>query len=406
MTEIPGGHTAQRWWRLFVVSWALVGCALVVAIIGWSVGKIAGALTPFILAFVITYLLRGPVTYLEGRRVPRGFGVLICYLIGLGILTLIGVLIVPLVERQLVEFLKDFPGYVDRAGQIWADLSSRFGALQLPAWFDKAALSIRDSIAKDSTRLSASTASGVLTAGTQAASFVFNVLFAFVIGFWALKDYPKIREELLVLLSGRNSAHEAEHIMSTVSTALGGYLRGQLIVSVVTGSLAGIGLAIVGVPYALVLGIIVGVLNIVPYLGPLIGGFAAAVSAAFVDPWLALWAILIVIAAQQFTDVFITPRVMSDQVDLHPLLVIFSLLVGGTLFGVVGMLLAIPVAAIAKGIFVYYYEKLTDRDLATEDGVLFHRAGSVDDSDVDADDGSSKEQTPDANGPDAARDSE
>ena len=86
-------------------------------------------------------------------------------------------------------------------------------------------------------------------------------------------------------------------------------------------------------------------------------------------------AIAVVVVAQNFTDTVVTPRVMSDQVDLHPILVIFSLLVGATLFGIPGMLFAIPVAATGKGLFVYYYERRTQRQLASEDGALFRGAG-------------------------------
>ncbi len=93
--------------------------------------------------------------------------------------------------------------------------------------------------------------------------------------------------------------------------------------------------------------------------------------------------------AQNVTDTFITPRVMSDQVDLHPILVIFSLLVGGSLFGIAGMLFAIPVAATGKGLFVYYYEQRTQRQLVTEDGALFKGTGcDPDDSTCAPDDDS------------------
>ncbi|MDP2232806.1 MAG: AI-2E family transporter, partial [Actinomycetota bacterium] len=132
-----------------------------------------------------------------------------------------------------------------------------------------------------------------------------------------------------------------------------------------------IGLAIVGVPYALVLGLSTGILNVVPYLGPFVGALIAGIVGLFVSPMTGLLAVVVIIAAQQLTDVFVTPRVMSSQVDLHPLLVIFSLLVGGTLFGFWGLILAIPVAAIGKGLFVYYYERSTNRVISTEDGVLF-----------------------------------
>jgi predicted PurR-regulated permease PerM len=142
----------------------------------------------------------------------------------------------------------------------------------------------------------------------------------------------------------------------------------------VTGTIATIGLAIIGIPYALVLGVITFIFNFVPYVGPFSAGLIAAMVGLFKGPLYALLAIAVVVVAQNFTDNVITPRVMSEQVDLHPILVIFSLLVGGTLYGIPGLLFAIPVAATMKGLFVYYYEQRTSRQLSSEDGALFRAA--------------------------------
>jgi predicted PurR-regulated permease PerM len=130
------------------------------------------------------------------------------------------------------------------------------------------------------------------------------------------------------------------------------------------------------VPYALVLGIITFFFNYVPYIGPFTAGFIAGLVGLFVSPWTGLAAVLVIVVAQNFTDTVITPRVMSEQVDLHPIIVILSLLVGGTLFGIPGMLFAIPVAATGKGLFVYYYERRTQRPLSSQNGALFRGAGS------------------------------
>jgi predicted PurR-regulated permease PerM len=132
-----------------------------------------------------------------------------------------------------------------------------------------------------------------------------------------------------------------------------------------------IGLSVIGVPYSLVIGLLAGVLNVIPWIGPALTAIIAGIAAAFVSPLHIVGALLVCVGAQQTTEIFIQPRVMSEQVDLHPLVVIFSLLAGGTLFGFAGLVLAIPVAAIGKGLFVYYFEKYTDSKLASEQGALF-----------------------------------
>ena len=123
-----------------------------------------------------------------------------------------------------------------------------------------------------------------------------------------------------------------------------------------------------------------------PYFGPVVAAALAGLSGLFGgSPWLALWAVAIVFAVQQFDSLWLYPRIMSKNVDLHPVLVVFSLLTGATLFGLPGMLLAVPVAAICKGLFVYYYERRTQQSLCTEDGVLFRTPKSDEDDQPAAD---------------------
>jgi predicted PurR-regulated permease PerM len=215
---------------------------------------------------------------------------------------------------------------------------------------------------------------------------------ALIISFYTLLDLPKLLEEGMRIVPER-FREGAAHGAATVSRILGGWMRGAFIDSMVVGALIAVGLTILGVPYGFAIGIIGGLLNIVPYLGPVVAAVFAGLSGVFGgSPWLGLWAVAIVFAVQQFDSLWLNPRIMSENVDLHPVLVVFSLLTGATLFGVPGMLLAVPVAAICKGLFVYGYERRTQQSLCTEDGVLFRTpkgdedgAGDEDDLGVDAD---------------------
>lgn len=362
----------QRAARAAVVAWATVGWLLLGAGAMWVLGRIVPAIIPFAMGGVIVLSLRAPVAALEDRRVPRALAVGICYLVMFALLAVLGSFVVPALANQLQAFGKALPGYYDVVQEWWDSVQGQARALVLPEWVRKAIEDLAQTIGSQLTRWASSLAGGLISFGQGAATFLIDLVLAFVIGFWALRDLPKVRDEIMQLVADHRRG-EAEMILATVLKVLGGYIRGQLIVSAFTGLLVWIGLAAFGVPYSLVLGILVGLLNVVPYLGPFIGGLVAAVIGVFVAPLTGLAAVGVVLAAQQLTDAFITPRVMSSQVDLHPLLVIFSLLVGGTLFGFWGLVLAIPFAAIAKGLFVYYYEKTTRRVLGTEDGALFKK---------------------------------
>ena len=360
----------DRWVRLLVITWGLVGLGILVTGGLWLLAQVSAALIPFALALILVYVFRGPVNALEARGWKRGIAVGVCYLLGLGALVLAGWFIVPPVVVQLRDFFGAFPGYYDSAYGALLDLQSQYQTLALPAWAEQAFTSIRDGVTSQFMTWSSLLAKEAFSVGGQALGFLINLFLAFVVGFWILKDMPVMKKEF-VLLAGPKGREDASAIADKVSAVLSGYLRGQLIISVATGAVVALGLSIIGVPYALVLGLIAGILNVVPYIGPFLSYIISAIVAAFVSPLTAVWAVAIGVGAQQLTDMFITPRVMSEQVDLHPLLVIFSLLAGSSLFGVVGLIVAIPVAAVAKGLFVYYFEKYSDSQLTSEGGALF-----------------------------------
>ncbi len=372
----------DRWRRVFITAWALIGILILVSAAFFALLRVAPALVPFALAIVVVYVFRGPVAALERRGLKRGLAVGLCYLVAIGGLVIVGLFIIPPLAEQVRQFLMAFPGYSDKAYALWQDVQRQYNAVALPPWVNEALLNLRDSISTRVMEWSSALATTVFSVGSGALSLLFNSFLALVVGFWLLKDFDAIKREV-VLLAGPRRKEEAAMLSARVSNVLGGYLKGQLVVSAATAVLVAIGLSIMGVPYALVLGLLAGVLNIIPWFGPIVAEIIAAIAAAFVSPWLALFAVLWIAASQQITDVFITPKVMSDQVDLHPLLVIFSLLVGATLAGFVGLLLAIPVAAIAKGLFVHYFEKWTDSKLTTEGGALFREKKATCEADED-----------------------
>jgi predicted PurR-regulated permease PerM len=365
----------ERWRTLAVSVWAVIGILGLLAAASWAMGRLAGALTPFAVAFVLAFLLNWPVRVLSSRGLSRGVAAVLCIVAALlvlgGLLTLAG----PFVGRQLVSLGDSLPGYLGKGESLVMSLADRYANVAFPRWlagFVSAATSrlsqIAITIGNDAATIVVATGGGVATA-------FFDILIALVIAFWALRDLPTIRAEL-VSLAGPDHKGDAEHLISTVTRVVGGFLKGQTIAALTIGILATIGLTILRVPYALVLGIVAGALSFVPYIGPFTAGLIAGLVGLLHGPWAAVFAVLVVAVAQNLTDTLVTPRVMSNQVDLHPILVIFSLLVGGSLFGIPGLLFAIPVAATGKGLFVYYYEQRTDRQLTSEGGALFRDSGS------------------------------
>lgn len=368
------GARRQRWTRVAVEVWATIGILVLLAAAAWLLDRMSAALVPFGIALIIVVLLRGPVDFLSSHKVPRAISVALCYLGGLLVLALALVFVVPVFAAQISAFARALPGYLDKGYRLWTDITAPRGTAVVPGWVTTIVLNVKDSAVASIGAWSSGGLSIAFAAGSQAVTLFFDIVIATIISFYTLLDLSKITEEAMRLVPER-FRQEVTHGLATVSRVLGGWMRGALLDALVVGTLIAIGLAIVGVPYAVAIGIIGGLLNIVPYLGPVIAAVLAGLSGLVSgDPLTAVWAVLIVFAVQQFDSLWLNPRIMSRNVDLHPVLVVFSLLTGATLFGVPGMLLAVPVAAIVKGLFVYYFERKTQQSLCTDDGALFKTA--------------------------------
>ena len=193
---------------------------------------------------------------------------------------------------------------------------------------------------------------------------------AVVVSFWLAKDFPRIEHELSTI-AGPRVGNDYRIVTSVFGRSLGGYLKGLLITSSCTGHIAGVGYWILGVPYSGLLGLTTAVLNVIPYIGPWVGGGLAFIVGLTVGWGPAILSIVITVCAQQFTDSFVSPKVMQSAVSLHPALVIIALVAGGSIGGIAGMILAVPLTAAVKGVFVYYFEKKTGRQLVSKDGAIF-----------------------------------
>jgi predicted PurR-regulated permease PerM len=184
----------------------------------------------------------------------------------------------------------------------------------------------------------------------------FNIVVAWLLAFYILKDMPAINETITELLPDRYRDNVL-HVFSEVDFAVGGYLRGQVVIALAVGVMITGWLLVLGVDFAFLLGLLSGVLNIIPYLGAIVGGGAAVVVALYDSPQQALAVIIGVVIIQQIDALVISPFVMRRSVNLHPTVLVFSLLMGAVLFGFVGLLFAIPIAAALKAILYHYVLK-------------------------------------------------
>jgi predicted PurR-regulated permease PerM len=337
------GEATEAVRRAGAVAWAFVGLAAAIAIIGWVAWKVAVIFPPLILAGAIVFILNPFITMLQRRGIPRLAGVALTYAGFLTVAILIGLVMYPAVHDQGENLADRWPGirtkmerWVDDRAESVKGTPFEFDRQKVTQAFSNTDVSVRDQIDR------------VAKVGVK----VFHVLLVMILtpifAFYLLVDLPHLRQVADGLIPGA-ARPEVLVLARRMNAAVGGFFRGQLVVASIVGTLASIGLLIIGLPFWLLIGMVAGLFNMIPLIGPYIGGIPALVIALTTkEPITALWVVLIMVAVQQIDNHFISPLVMHRVVKLHPVLVMLALLLGGTLGGFFGLLVAVPTAAILK----------------------------------------------------------
>lgn len=352
---------------------SIIGISAVILGICYLLGRVSLAVGTACLSAFFVFAFHRLVDWLEVRHIPRGWAVIICYLLLFGVLALIIVGIGPALKTQIVAFLDAIPDYVRRLTSWTQGLWAQYGYLLDNADMRSAVDSLGGSVTSWASSAASRLGSNIVSSVTSFVTSIAIVFMALVAAFWFLVDYHRIAHEFRVVVGPRHQDGVAA-VMSICSRCIGGYCKGVLLASCCTGVIAGLGFALVGEPYPVALGFLTGVMNVIPVIGPWIAGMVAAVIGLSTNVWVGLLSILITVCAQQFTDTFITPRIMSSTVQLHPGLVVIALAAGASVGGVLGMIIAVPLVAAAKAIYVYFFERRSGRQLASSDGAFFKGA--------------------------------
>ena len=339
-----------EWLRgMGIAAWSIVGACAVVALLAWLVFQLRIIWPPLIFAVIIVYLFKPLVDRLERHKVPRVAGGCLAYLLFGGVLVLVGLLIVPVISDQAVELVDHVPKVIDSSSEavsdlaVWLNLPESFQGVEslsggLRDWFADPAN--REVILEGIGRV------GEIARGVLEVAVV--VLLAPVLAFYILVDAHNLRKAGERLIPAADRA-EAIHVARQIGKAVGGFIRGQLMVALVVGLLSSLALGLLDLPFWLIVGLIAGLLNIVPFIGPWVGG-ALGVSTALIvgDPIKAIWVVVAFVAIQQFDNHLVSPMILRVAVHLSPVTIILALLAGGSMGGLFGILIAVPVTAVLK----------------------------------------------------------
>ncbi len=335
--------------------WLLVFAAVAGAVLLYLLTPV---LSPFLVSALLAYLGDPLVDKLEARKFSRSLAVATVFLGILLVLLLIPIVLVPLVEQQLKVLFVKLPLYIDLLQQRGIPRLSDMLGID-PKSMDLNYL--KQSIVTD-WRQAGGVAASLMSSATQSGlallAWLANIFLVPVVTFYLLRDWDILVQRVRELTPRRMEADLARLAGST-DEVLGAFLRGQLTVMACLGTIYTIGLWLVGLDFALLIGMTAGVVSFVPYLGFIVGIVLASLAAYLqFHEWLPLLGIAAVFGVGQALEgMVLTPLLVGDKIGLHPVAVIFAVLAGGQLFGFVGILLALPVAAVIMVLVRYGHER-------------------------------------------------
>lgn len=314
---------------------------------------------PVVLALIFYYLLRPVLRLLERFKIPRIWGILIIFLGGIGLLTLLSVLVFPFLRDQFQNLIEEFPDYFMRLlNNIDQFLRTSF----IGDYYTESNFNIEALVATLPTNIAETlqdTVAGIISRVTGWISAVTGVILSIVIVpfilFYLLKDGDKLPGYFLKLLPPR-LREDTKEVLQEADQQLGAYIQGQLIVAFCIGVMVYIGFLIIGMDYALLLGALAMVTSIVPYIGPAIAITPAAIIALVTSPFMLVKLAIVWTVVQLVEGNLISPQVMGKTMYIHPVTIIFVLLTAGSLFGVVGVILGIPMYALLRVIVSHLYK--------------------------------------------------
>jgi len=339
------------------------------AIGGWLIYLLAPVITPFAISAVLAYLGDPMVDRLEKVplwrwKVGRALAVGIVFILILSLLTTVLLIIIPMLVEQIQLLIRRWPEWIDWvtatalpwvAAKTGFELAgyepAKYADLLEANWQEikSAALKVMDVISRG---------------GMAVATLLTNIILIPVVTFYLLRDWDLLVKGIQDLIP-RSMEAGISRTAAEVDDVLGAFFRGQLMVMLALGVIYTLGLSLIGIELAVLIGMGAGLLSVVPYLGSIVGVLVAAGAAIFqFQDWFHLLMVLLVFGVGQTAEgMYLTPKLVGDRIGLHPVAVIFAVLAGGQLFGFLGVLLAMPVAAVLNVLVRQVHEKYRQSDM-------------------------------------------
>ncbi len=305
-------------------------------------------LSPFLFAIILAYVLNPFVTYIQKKGVERIWAVFIIYFIVAGVIFIFSMTLLPVIITEIKNLLEVLPKLANDGYNSMYDKYIKYNKNieNLPFDFNE----IKEYLKLDADK-SENIIFKVLNSATNTMVSMFSkivgIILTPILTFYFLKDTAKFKN-MLILSIPKHIRKNIIEVAKDIDKVLGGFIRGQLTVAVIVGILTTIVMLLLKVKFAVLIGITSGILNIIPYFGPVAGAIPAIIFASLDGLNKVIWTVIGFVGIQQIESGIISPKIISDKVGVHPTVVILSLIIAGKFFGIFGLLIAVPTAAVIK----------------------------------------------------------
>ncbi|SHE78026.1 Predicted PurR-regulated permease PerM [Seinonella peptonophila] len=299
-------------------------------------------ISPFLIALIISYLLNPIVNLLSQKGIPRWIAVLAIYSLFITSVMVVIINMLPLFEQQLNELIEHLPRWNQQIQYMIHEYNHHSRDI-LPD-------SIQNAVQRSLTKMEGGIGHWVDHMMEGIGNTINHLFFIIIIpflAFYMMRDSNQLERGLINLLP-QQKRKEITRLCRDIDRALGNYIRGQLLVSIVVGLFVYFGYLFIGLPYPMILALVVAICNVIPYLGPFLGALPAAFVAFTVSTKLLISVLIVNLIVQIIEGNVLSPQIVGKTLHMHPLTIIFALLVGGEVGGVWGLILAVPIFAIGK----------------------------------------------------------
>ena len=314
-----------------------------------------------IYSVIISYVLNPIVSYLERKGIKRSISILLIYIVIIIIVILIIMTIVPEISREFKKLIDLIPNYSNKIYDIFNNNYLKYAKRMenLPKGFDGINKIFSENLNKLELKLLKylrNTTNSMINIITKS----FKLIIVPIISFYFLQDKEYFKKKLYMLIPKKHRK-DTLRLCREIDSVLTRFIKGQIITSIIVGFLTMVGLLIIRIDYAVIIGLVVALFEIIPYFGPVVGVVLTVIFGLLDSPSKAIWGLLILMIVQQLENSVIAPKIVGESVGLHPVIVMIVVILGGSYFGVLGMILAVPVSAIVKILFSFVVDKVSEQ---------------------------------------------